>query len=137
MRYQPLGRTGLRACEPGFGAFVPGSAYRACAQVGIDAVHAALDPGLNVLDASRYHGATTAETVLGQALHGIDRDSCPAGTRGSDIARPPLRFTVTTGGRATTAVGSANPTDARRPAPVRDQGWTNGRFKNHQLAGHA
>lgn len=75
MRYWPLGTTGFEVSELGFGASPLGSVYGAFAQQeGIDAVHTALDLGINFLDVSPYYGATTAETVLGKALHGIDRD---------------------------------------------------------------
>jgi NAD(P)-dependent dehydrogenase (short-subunit alcohol dehydrogenase family) len=37
-------------------------------------VHAALDAGITFFDVTPYDGVTAAETVLGKALRGIDRD---------------------------------------------------------------
>jgi L-galactose dehydrogenase len=69
-----LGRTGIEVSELGFGASPLGGVYGAFAeQRGIDAVHTALDLGVTFFDVSPYYGATLAETVLGKALHGIDR----------------------------------------------------------------
>jgi L-galactose dehydrogenase len=39
------------------------------------AVRTALDRGVNIIDVSPYYGATVAESVLGRALRGVDRDS--------------------------------------------------------------
>jgi aryl-alcohol dehydrogenase-like predicted oxidoreductase len=44
-------------------------------KAGIACVHRALELGINFLDVSPYYGQTKAETVLGQALHGVPRDS--------------------------------------------------------------
>jgi L-galactose dehydrogenase len=76
-------------------------------------------------------------------------------TRGADIERIALQFSVTTGGFATTVVGAADPTEVRRNiawlgappdrdllaeveeclAPVRDVGWSNGRPENQHPGG--
>ncbi|MEP6753874.1 MAG: aldo/keto reductase [Chthonomonadales bacterium] len=40
----------------------------------IRSVHAALDLGINFFDTSPLYGETKSETVLGQALKGVDRD---------------------------------------------------------------
>ncbi len=75
MRYRTLGSTGPTVSELGFGASPLGGIYGTVAeQDGIAAVHAALDAGINFLDVSPYYGHTAAETVLGKALRGIDRD---------------------------------------------------------------
>ncbi|MFI6360913.1 aldo/keto reductase [Streptomyces sp. NPDC050743] len=74
MRRNMLGRTGIEVSELGFGASPLGGVYGTFAeQHGIDAVHTALDLGVTFFDVSPYYGATLAETVLGKALHGIDR----------------------------------------------------------------
>ena len=68
-------RSGPAVSELGFGASPLGGIYGSFAeQDGIAAVHAALDAGINFLDVSPYYGLTAAETVLGKALRGIDRD---------------------------------------------------------------
>jgi L-galactose dehydrogenase len=61
--------------ELGFGASPLGGIYGTFAEEdGIDAVHSALDAGINFLDVSPYYGLTVAETILGSALRGIERD---------------------------------------------------------------
>jgi L-galactose dehydrogenase len=75
--------------------------------------------------------------------------------RGTDLERIALQFCTTTGGFATTVVGTANPQEVRRNvawlgapldrdllaeveeclAPVRDVGWSNGRPENQHPGG--
>jgi L-galactose dehydrogenase len=75
VRYRTLGSSGPAISELGFGASPLGGIYGTFAeQAGIDAVHAALDAGINFLDVSPYYGLTAAEAVLGKALRGIGRD---------------------------------------------------------------
>lgn len=75
MRYRQLGTHGPLVSELGFGASPLGGIYGGFAEkAGIDAVHAALDVGITFFDVAPYYGRTAAETVLGKALHGIDRD---------------------------------------------------------------
>jgi L-galactose dehydrogenase len=75
VRYEKLGPNGPVVSQLGFGASPLGGIYGAFAeQDGIDAVHAALDVGITFFDVSPYYGLGTAETVLGKALRGIDRD---------------------------------------------------------------
>lgn len=74
MNRRVLGKTGLEISVVGYGASPLGAVYGVFReQDGIDAVHTALDGGVNFIDVSPYYGATTAETVLGKALRGIDR----------------------------------------------------------------
>lgn len=76
MNRRPLGRTGLEVSVVGYGASPLGAVYGAFKeQDGIDAVRTALELGVNFIDVSPYYGVTAAETVLGKALRGIDRDS--------------------------------------------------------------
>jgi L-galactose dehydrogenase len=76
MQYRPLGSTGLQVSALGFGASPLGGVFRSIDTTdGIAAVHTALDVGINLLDVSPYYGLTVAETVLGRALKGVDRDS--------------------------------------------------------------
>jgi len=75
VRYRTLGRCGPLISELGFGASPLGGIFGTFAeQDGIGAVHSALDAGINFLDVSPYYGLTVAETILGKALRGIDRD---------------------------------------------------------------
>jgi L-galactose dehydrogenase len=87
-------------------------------------------------------------------------DACAAAaelcrSRGQDIARLALQFSVTTGGFATTIVGGAQAEEVRRTlrwireppdedllrdverclAPVRDRGWSSGRPENQHPGG--
>lgn len=76
MNRRMLGQTGLEVSVVGYGASPLGAVYGAFKeQDGIDAVHTALDLGVNFIDVSPYYGLTVAESVLGKALHGIDRES--------------------------------------------------------------
>lgn len=75
MQYRPLGQTGLNVSILSYGASSLGSVFRQTDDnEGIRSVHVALDHGINFIDVSPYYGATKAETVLGKALHGIQRD---------------------------------------------------------------
>ncbi len=82
MEYRPLGRTGLTVSMLGYGASPLGGVYAPIdEQAGIRAVRTALDLGVNIIDVSPYYGATAAETVLGRALRGVDRDSYVLATK--------------------------------------------------------
>jgi L-galactose dehydrogenase len=82
VRYRTLGSSGPLVSEVGLGASPLGGIYGTFAeQDGIAAVHAALDAGINFLDVSPYYGLTAAETVLGKALRGIDRDQYVLATK--------------------------------------------------------
>jgi L-galactose dehydrogenase len=75
VRYRQLGPHGPLVSELGFGASPLGGIYgRFAEKAGIEAVHAALDAGITFFDVAPYYGLTAAETVLGKALRGIDRD---------------------------------------------------------------
>lgn len=77
-----LGSTSLEVSALGLGASSLGAAYGAFAeQDGIDAVHAALDSGVTRLDVSPYYGSTSAETVLGKALRGVERSGYVLATK--------------------------------------------------------
>jgi L-galactose dehydrogenase len=75
VRYRQLGTHGPLVSELGYGASPLGGSYGGFAEkAGIEAVHAALDAGITFFDVAPYYGLTAAETVLGKALRGIDRD---------------------------------------------------------------
>src|SRR3954451_7370036 len=75
MEYRQLGNTGLRVSVVGFGASPFGGNFGAVEEsTAIRTLHRSFDLGVNLVDVSPYYGLTTAETVLGKALHGIDRD---------------------------------------------------------------
>ena len=82
MRYRQLGTHGPLVSELGFGASPLGGIYgRFAEKAGIEAVHAALDAGITFFDVAPYYGLTAAETVLGKALRGIDRDGYVLATK--------------------------------------------------------
>lgn len=76
MLTRTLGSTGLEVSILSYGASPLGSVFRDVNEgEGIHCVHRALELGINFIDCSPYYGLTKAETVLGQALQGIPRDS--------------------------------------------------------------
>lgn len=75
MRYNELGRTGMKISHLCFGASSLGSVFRATKEnESIAAVEAAIEGGINFIDVSPYYGHYKAETVLGKALKNIPRD---------------------------------------------------------------
>lgn len=74
MKYNFLGKTNLQISEIGFGGSGLGGIYGAIDEKeAIEAVHLAVQKGVNYFDVSPYYGITQAESVLGKALEGIDR----------------------------------------------------------------
>jgi L-galactose dehydrogenase len=75
MRYSMLGKTGLQVSCLSFGASSLGGVFHPVDEgEAIEAVHAALDSGINYFDVAPAYGGTRSETVLGKALRGIARD---------------------------------------------------------------
>jgi len=75
MDYRELGKTGMKVSSLSFGASSLGGVFHDLKeQTGIQAVHTAVDSGINFIDVSPYYGYTKAETVLGKALKDIKRD---------------------------------------------------------------
>ncbi|MGI9455344.1 MAG: aldo/keto reductase [Aeoliella sp.] len=71
MQYRPLGKTGLRISQLGYGAASLGEEYGAIdPSEGERSVHVAIDAGINYFDVAPYYGSTLAETRLGAALDG-------------------------------------------------------------------
>ena len=65
----------MQVSELGFGASSLGGVFHSFNENrGIDAVFAAVDAGINIIDVSPYYGHYKAETVLGKALKDIPRD---------------------------------------------------------------
>jgi L-galactose dehydrogenase len=76
VEYRPIEGTDLRVSVLGYGAAPLGDVYgRVDLAAGVRSVRAALDLGVTVIDVSPYYGRTRAETVLGRALAGVDRDA--------------------------------------------------------------
>jgi L-galactose dehydrogenase len=75
MDYRMLGGTGLSVSSLSYGASPLGGVFGSVDDAeGIACVHAALDAGINLIDVSPFYGETVAETRLGKALRGIDRE---------------------------------------------------------------
>ncbi len=75
MKYNELGRTGMRVSHLSFGASSLGSVFRETRESeSIAAVEAAIEGGINLIDVSPYYGHYKAETVLGHALRNIPRE---------------------------------------------------------------
>jgi L-galactose dehydrogenase len=93
MKYRTLGKTGLEVSVIGYGGSSLGGAFgRIDESEGIRSVHLALDHGINVIDTAPYYGATTAESVLGKALHGIPRDQYILATKVARYGPEPQDF---------------------------------------------
>jgi L-galactose dehydrogenase len=75
MEYRKLGNTDMDVSVLSFGASSLGGVFhRVTLDHCIETVHAALEGGINFIDASPAYGETLAETNLGKALNGISRD---------------------------------------------------------------
>jgi L-galactose dehydrogenase len=89
MKYNPLGKTGLNVSRLSFGASALGGVYGPVDEAtGIQAVHTALDLGINYFDVAPAYGGTVAETVLGKALKGISRDRYYLSTKVGKYTHP-------------------------------------------------
>ncbi len=82
MEYREIGKTGMKVSALSFGASSLGSVFRATKESeAIEAVHVAVDNGINFIDVSPYYGHYKAETVLGKALREIPRDKYHLSTK--------------------------------------------------------
>jgi 1-deoxyxylulose-5-phosphate synthase len=74
MKYRKLGNSELFISEIGFGSWLTFTDPQR-QQVAVACVQRALDLGINFFDTANVYGRGAAETVLGRALGGIQRDS--------------------------------------------------------------
>ena len=71
MIFRTLGRTGLRVSILGFGASPLGNEFAVIdPREGANAVHYAIERGINYFDVAPYYGRTLTEARLGDALVG-------------------------------------------------------------------
>jgi methylglyoxal reductase len=72
MRYRPLGQSGIQASVVAFGAWAIGGWWWGGAddRDSIEAIHAALDAGINLIDTAPAYGLGYSEEVLGKAIRG-------------------------------------------------------------------
>jgi len=80
MKYRKLGDSDLTVSEIAFGTWLTtsGGVQRDTA---IACIHRALDCGITLLDTANVYGRGAAETVLGEALAGIERSSYVLATK--------------------------------------------------------
>ena len=89
MKYNALGKTGLRVSELSFGASSLGGVFHEIDETeAIGAVHRVLEAGINYIDVSPAYGATKAEKVLGKALRGVDRATYYLSTKVGKYTKP-------------------------------------------------
>jgi len=89
MDYRPLGKTGLKVSRLSFGASSLGGVFGPVDEPeAIQAVHAALDGGINYFDVAPAYGGTLAETVLGKALRNVSRGRYFLSTKVGKHTRP-------------------------------------------------
>jgi len=72
MRYRPLGQSGIEASVVALGAWAIGGWYWGGTDEtqSIDAIHAALDAGINFIDTAPAYGLGRSETIVGKAIAG-------------------------------------------------------------------
>ena len=80
MKYRKLGNSDLLISEIGFGSWLTFTDPQR-KQLAISCVHRALDLGINFLDTANVYGQGVAETVLGEALAGIKRETYVLATK--------------------------------------------------------
>jgi aryl-alcohol dehydrogenase-like predicted oxidoreductase len=74
LKYRQLGDSDLQVSTISLGSWLTYSGGVEKAQA-IACVHKAFDMGINLLDTANVYGRGAAESLLGEALHGIDRTS--------------------------------------------------------------
>lgn len=89
MEYREIGKTGMKVSNLSFGASSLGGVFHSLKEEeGIEAVHTAVENGINFIDVSPYYGHLKAEQVLGKALKNIDKNkyylSTKVGRYGAD-----------------------------------------------------
>jgi 1-deoxyxylulose-5-phosphate synthase len=80
LKYRKLGSSDLTVSEIAFGSWLTFSAGPH-KDTAIACVHRALDRGITLIDTANVYGRGAAETVLGEALSGIARDSYVLATK--------------------------------------------------------
>lgn len=69
MRYREFGRTGWQVSEVGFGAWAIGSSWgKVTEEDAMDALHASIDAGVNLIDTADVYGNGRSERLIGRLL---------------------------------------------------------------------
>ncbi|MBQ0061592.1 MAG: aldo/keto reductase [Bacteroidales bacterium] len=75
MKFNEIGKTGMKVSELSFGASSLGGVFHSVKESdAIQAVFTAIEKGMNFIDVSPYYGHYKAENVLGKALKELPRD---------------------------------------------------------------
>ncbi len=94
MKYQELGRTGLRVSQLSLGGAQFGQQYGPLSvPQAAEVVGAAIDAGVNLLDTSAFYGLGTSETILGEVLAGGARAKVSICTKAGRLDRNRFDFT--------------------------------------------
>lgn len=105
MNYHEIGKTGMKVSSLSFGASSLGGVFRDIREAeGIQAVHTAIELGMNFIDVSPYYGHYKAETVLGKALREIPRDKYYLSTKVGRYGQDGVNTWDYSGRRATESV---------------------------------
>lgn len=105
MEYHEIGKTGMKVSALSFGASSLGAVFHDINEPrAIEAVHAAVDGGINFIDVSPYYGHYKAETVLGKALREIPRDKYYLSTKVGRYGKDGVNTWDYSGKRATESV---------------------------------
>src|ERR1700735_5440450 len=80
MKFRKLGDSGIDVSEIAFGSWLTTSGGVEKDQA-IACVHRALDKGITLIDTANAYGRGSAETVIGEALAGLPRDSYVLATK--------------------------------------------------------
>src|SRR6202012_34825 len=80
MRYRKLGHSGIDVSEIAFGSWLTTSGGVEKDRA-IACVHRALDKGITLIDTANAYGRGIAETVIGEALAGLPRDTYVLATK--------------------------------------------------------
>lgn len=105
MKYNKLGKTGLKISSLSFGASSLGSVFHETKEnESIKAVETALEGGINFIDVSPYYGHYKAETVLGKALKILPRDKYYLSTKVGRYGKDGVNTWDYSGKRATESV---------------------------------
>lgn len=93
MKYNRLGQTELMVSQLSFGAASIGTPGKEIDErTSVRTVREALALGINLIDISPYYGLTRAETLVGEALRGIPRDSYLLATKAGRYGRETFDF---------------------------------------------
>ncbi len=100
-----IGKTGMMVQPLSFGASSLGGVFHGIKESeAIEAVHVAVDGGMNFIDVSPYYGHYKAETVLGKALREIPRDKYLLSTKVGRYGKDGVNTWDYSGKRATESV---------------------------------